>query len=230
MFEIKEAIIEFEKSNEEFHELEESKVGEGFVKASTTPYPTILKKPEIQLLVAIDSKKISKYKHTNVIIYLSFLATIYAQISCREGAIDMIFGKHKLRLLLFGPTNDPPINGELFVINTIDDYVYEHTANMLYDTTHDLEKPLPCYRLIELNEIGCQQVKKNLWTTKHDVVLTHKSKMKVFNDTKHRVKKSSSKNYAWLFKSRFKHHCGKIKGKMVYLYKVKECIPRGLIP
>ncbi|CAI9284552.1 unnamed protein product [Lactuca saligna] len=55
MFEIKEAVIEFEKSNEEFHELEESKVGEGFVEANTTPYPTILKKPEIQLLVVIVS-------------------------------------------------------------------------------------------------------------------------------------------------------------------------------
>ena len=45
MFEIKEAVIEFEKSNEEFHELEESKVGEGFVKANTTLCPIILKKP-----------------------------------------------------------------------------------------------------------------------------------------------------------------------------------------
>ncbi|CAI9282720.1 unnamed protein product [Lactuca saligna] len=146
-----------------------------------------------------------------------------------EDAIDMIFGKHKLRLLLFGPTNDPLINGELFLINTIDDYVYEHTANMLYDTTHNLEKPLPCDRLIELNEIRCQKVKKKLWTTKYDVALTHKSKMKVFHDTKHRVKKSSNTNYVWLFKSRFKRHHGKINEKMVYLYKVKECIPHDLI-
>ncbi|CAI9260047.1 unnamed protein product [Lactuca saligna] len=118
------------------------------------------------------------------------------EISCREGVIDMIFGNHKVRFLLFRPTNDPPISGDMFVINTIDDYVYEHTTNMLYDTTHNLEKHFPCHRLIEFDRVEFQQVKKKLWIKKHDVVLTHKSKMKMLHDTKHRVNKSINKNYA----------------------------------
>ncbi|CAI9262894.1 unnamed protein product [Lactuca saligna] len=142
----------------------------------------------------------------------------------------MIFGKHKLRLLLYGPTNDPPISNDLFVINTVDDYVYEDTANMLYDTTHDLEKPLPCHRLIELNEIACQQVKRKLWTMKHDGMLSYKSNMKMFHDTKHQFKKSINKSYAWLFKSRFKRHRGKIKRKIVDLHKAKKGLPHDLVP
>ncbi|CAI9293384.1 unnamed protein product [Lactuca saligna] len=100
---------------------------------------------------------------------------------------------------------------------------------MLYDTPQDSEKLLSGHRSMELDEIGCQKVNKKLWTTKHDVALTHKSKMKVFHDTKHRVKKSSNKNNAYLFKERFKRYHGKIKGKMVYLYKVKEGMLYGPI-
>ncbi|CAI9265513.1 unnamed protein product [Lactuca saligna] len=40
IFEIKEVVVELEKSNVEFHDLETSKVGEGSVEANTTPYPT----------------------------------------------------------------------------------------------------------------------------------------------------------------------------------------------
>ena len=73
-------------------------------------------------------------------------------------------------------------------------------------------------------------MKKKFWTKKHDVTLTHKSKMKMFHDTKYQVKKSINKSYAWLFKLRFKRHHGKIKCKMVDLHKVKECIPHDVIP
>ncbi|CAI9293385.1 unnamed protein product [Lactuca saligna] len=45
MFQIKEVVIELEKSKEELNELEDSKVGEGFVEANTTPTQQILKKP-----------------------------------------------------------------------------------------------------------------------------------------------------------------------------------------
>ncbi|CAI9279456.1 unnamed protein product [Lactuca saligna] len=100
---------------------------------------------------------------------------------------------------------------------------------MLYDTNYDLEKPFPCHRLIELDEVEFQQVKKKLWTKKHDFALTHKSKMKMFHDTKHRVNKSINKNYAWMFKSRFRRHRGKIRGNMVYLYMVKDVMPHDLV-
>ncbi|CAI9300693.1 unnamed protein product [Lactuca saligna] len=126
LIEIKEVVIEKEKYNEEFHVSQVTKVGEGFVEANTTSYPKTLKKLEPKLLV-MDSKKVAKYKQTNKIVDHPFLATIYSHISCREGAIDMIFGNYKVRFLLFGPTNDPPISGDMFVINTIDDYVYEYT-------------------------------------------------------------------------------------------------------
>ncbi|CAI9273721.1 unnamed protein product [Lactuca saligna] len=172
--EIKEVEIELDKYNEDFHELEDSKVGEGFVEANNIPYPIILKKPETQLFVLTDSKINSKYKQTNLIIDRPLLATIYAQIGCQEGAIDMLFGNHKVRCLVFGPTNDSPISGDLCVINTIHDYAYEHTANMLSDTTLDLEKIFSCNWSKSLDNSGIQHMERNLWNEKHDATHAHK--------------------------------------------------------
>ena len=87
--------------------------------------------------------------------------------------------------MLFGPTNDPPISGELFVINTIDDYVYEHTANMLYGTTHNLEKNLSCNRSKASDDCMRQHKKRRLGNKKHDYTHSQKSKMKVLHDIKY---------------------------------------------
>ncbi|CAI9279310.1 unnamed protein product [Lactuca saligna] len=187
--EIKEVEIELDKYNEDFHELEESKVGEGFVEANTIPYTIILKKHEAQLFVLTDSKINSKYKQTNLIIDRPLLATIYAQIGCHEGAIDMLFGNHKVRCLVFGPTNDSLISGDYCVINTIHDYVYEHTTNMLSDTTLDLEKVFSCNRSKSLDNSGIQHMERKLWNKKHDATHAYKSKMKALHDIKHRLKK-----------------------------------------
>ncbi|CAI9294929.1 unnamed protein product [Lactuca saligna] len=139
MFEIKEVVIELEKYNKALHELEASKVGERFVAANTIPYPTTFKKKTDPQLLLMESKILAKYKQPSIIIDHPFLETIYAHISCQEGVINVTFVSHKLRVLFFGPTNDPPISGDLVLINTIDDYVYEHTANMLNGTAHNLE-------------------------------------------------------------------------------------------
>ncbi|CAI9287946.1 unnamed protein product [Lactuca saligna] len=168
MIERKEAIIELENYNEEFHLLEASKVGEGFVEVGITSYPTTFKKPEPQLLDMMDSKRLNTYKQLNVIIDHPLLATIFSHISCREGAINVTYGNHKVIFIFLGPTNDPPISGELFVINTIDDYVYEHTANMLYGTTHNLEKNLSCNRSKALDDCMSQHKKRRLGNKKHD--------------------------------------------------------------
>lgn len=106
----------------------------------------------------MDFEKVYKYKPPNVIIDLSFLTTIYAQISFWEGETDV----------MFGPTNDPLISDDLFVINTIDDYIYEHTAHMLSDMTYDLEKLLSCKRSKPLDDNTSQQLKRRLQNKKHD--------------------------------------------------------------
>ncbi|CAI9270314.1 unnamed protein product [Lactuca saligna] len=178
----------------------------------------------------MDSKINSKYKQTNLIIDRPLLATIYAQIGCQEGAIDMLFGNHKVRCLVFGPTNDSPISGDYCVINTIHDYVNEHTANMLSDTTLDLEKIFSCNKSKSLDNSAIQHMERKLWNKKHDATHAHKSKMKVLHDIKHRLKKFTRWKDAWLFKTRFKHHCGRIKRNIVDFHKAKKGFPHDQVP
>ncbi|CAI9280226.1 unnamed protein product [Lactuca saligna] len=154
----------------------------------------------------------------------------YSLIGCQEGAIDMLFGNHKVRYLVFVPTNDSPISGDYCVINTIHDYVYEHTANMLSDTTLDLEKIFSCNRAKSLDNSGIQHMERKLWNKKHDATHAHKSKMKVLHDIKHRLKKFTRWKDAWLFKTRFKHHCGRIKRKIVDFHKAKKGFPHDQVP
>ncbi|KAI3499631.1 hypothetical protein L1887_35435 [Cichorium endivia] len=89
--------------------------------------------------VVMDSDTQSKDKQQNVILGRPFLATVNAQISVRDAAIDVTFGNRKLRLQAFGPNANPPNHGDCFMIDTIGDCVHEHTANMLTDIADDLE-------------------------------------------------------------------------------------------
>ena len=59
--EIKEFVNKVEQTNEEFHDSEAPKVGEGYVEANTTPYLTTLKKHEPQLIDVMEKK----YTNTN---------------------------------------------------------------------------------------------------------------------------------------------------------------------
>ena len=57
-----------------------------------------------------------------------------------------------------------------------------------------------------------------------------KSKIKALHDIKHRLKKFTRWKDAWLFKTRFKHHRGRIKCKIVDLYKAKKGLPHDPVP
>lgn len=62
-----------------------SKLGRDPWRLIPPPAQQFWKKHETPFLVVRDSKKLSKYKQPNAVIDYPFLATIYAQISHREG-------------------------------------------------------------------------------------------------------------------------------------------------
>ncbi|KAI3679326.1 hypothetical protein L2E82_51458 [Cichorium intybus] len=220
--------FELETSQIIFQELETPKVGEGSVESNTTPNLTNFKQPKKQILVdifEIDCKRLDILKKPNAIINRPILTTIYAQISCQEGVIDVTFGNQKFELQLFRCTNDPPVGGDLFVINTMDDYFYEHTANMLADTTDDLEKLFSCNRLKDMDKIRSQNVKKRMWKKKHYTIRSYKSKMKVVGGIKSRLKNFTPRRNACQFKTRFKCSFRRLKGKRPGFDKVKVDMP-----
>jgi hypothetical protein len=202
-----------------------SKVGEGLVEVNTTSSPTTLSKPDAQPSVVIDFKRLFMYKKMNVIINRPFLTTIHVQVSSHKSVPDVIFVNQKLKDILFSPTNDPPITDDLFVINTIDDYVYEHTANMLSDTTRKLENCLPRNRSSMLNDLGSPHVIKKLWNKKQDFTFIRRSKVKWRGCKKHRARKFCRKYYAWCCKTRFRRSSGIHKAGRLGLYTVEEGIP-----
>ena len=201
------------------------KVGEGFVEVYTTSSPTTLSKPNAEPFVVTDVKRLCMYKKMNVFINRHFLTTIHAQVSSHKSVIDVIFVNQKLKDILFSPTNDPPITDDLFVINTIDDYVYEHTANMLSDTTRKLENCLPRNRSSMLNDLGSPHVIKKLWNKKQDFTFIRRSKVKWRGCKKHRARKFCRKYYAWCCKTRFRRSSGIHKAGRLGLYTVEEGIP-----
>ncbi|KAL4554174.1 hypothetical protein LXL04_039711 [Taraxacum kok-saghyz] len=132
-----EAEVSLENNQSNMYEPIIPKVGEGLVEVNTTSSPTTLSKPDAQPFVVIDLKRLFIYKQVKDFINRPFLTTIHVQINSHKSVADAIFGNQKLKDIHFSPTNDPPITGELLVINTIDNYVYEHTTNMLSNITHN---------------------------------------------------------------------------------------------
>ncbi|KAI3502748.1 hypothetical protein L1887_31025 [Cichorium endivia] len=216
--------FELETSQTIFHEPETPKVGEGSVESNTTPDLANFKEPKKKIFVdtfVLDSKKLDILKKLHVIINRPILTIIFSQISCQEGVIDMTFGNQKFKLQLFGFTNDPPIGGDLFVINTMDDYFYEHTTNMLADATHDLEKLFSCNRLKDMDNIRSQHVKKRMGKKKHYTTRSYKSKMKVVGGIKSRLKNFTPRRNTFHFKCSFR----RLKGKRPGFDKVKVDMP-----
>ncbi|KAL4561063.1 hypothetical protein LXL04_033225 [Taraxacum kok-saghyz] len=201
------------------------KVGEVLVEVKTTSSPTTLSKPNAEPFVVTNVKRLCMYKKMNVFISRHFLTTIHAQVSSHKSVIDVIFVNQNSKDILFSPTNDPPIVGNLFVINTIHDHVYEHTANMLSDTTCKLENCLPCNRSSILNDLGSPLVMKKMWKKKQDFTFIRRSKVKWRGCKKHRARKFCQKYYAWFCKTRFRRSSGIHKAKRLGLYKVNEGIP-----
>ena len=222
VFESEEVIIDLKESNEKLHDLVITKVGEEFVEVNATPNPTDFKAHKDQPLFVIETKRPSVFKQPNIIIDRPLLSTIYIQNSCQGCTIDVIYGNQKERLLLFEPTDDPLISGDLVVINTIDDYVYEHTANMLSDTSHKLETCLSCFRSKGLE---CPIMKRRFLRKKHDSTYAYKSKMKALHSSKSRIKKSTLRKNVWYYKTRCKHSYGRDKATRLGLYKMKKAIP-----
>ena len=201
------------------------KVGEGLVEVKTTSAPTTLSKPTAQPFVVTEFKSLFMYKKVKDFINRPFLTTIHVQISRHKSAIDVIFENQKLQDILFSPTNDPPITGDLLVINTIDDYVHEHTANMLSDTTRTLENCLPCNRSRMLHNVGNPLAKRKWWKKKQDFIFTRRSKAKGRGYKKRRAMKFCRKNYSQCSKTRLRCSSAEHKAKRLGIYSVKEGIP-----
>ena len=201
--EIEEVVNDFENCNESLHDLEISKVGEGFVEVNTTPIPMDLKanEHEKEPLVVVKSKKLICFKQPHVVINLPLLSTIYIQNSWRDGMINVIFGNQKVRYLSFETTNVPPISG---------------------DTTRNLEKCLSCCRSKALE---CQSMKRKFSRKKHDATYSHKSKMKILHSIKSRSKNFTRRKILWFHKTRFKRYHGRHKARRFGFYKVKESMP-----
>ena len=217
--------VSLENNQSDLYEPIIPKVGEGLVEVNTTSSPTTLSKPDAQLSVVIDLKRLFIYKKVKDFINRPFLTSIHVQINSHKSVADTIFGNQKSKNILFIPTNDPPITGDLLVINTIDDYVYEHTANMLSDTTRISENCLPCNRSRMLNDFGRPLVMKKMWNKKQDFIFARRSKVKGHGCKKRRARKFCRKYYSQCFKTRLRCSSAKHKARWLGLYTVKQGIP-----
>ncbi|KAL4567248.1 hypothetical protein LXL04_022825 [Taraxacum kok-saghyz] len=196
----------------------ECQVMEGLVEINTTSSPTIVSKPDAQPFVVIDLKRLFIYKQVKDFINRPFLTTIHAQVSRHKSAIDVIFINQELIDILFSSTNNPPITGELLVINTIDDYVHEHTANMLSDTTRTLENCLPCNRSRMMHDFGNPLAMRKRWKKKQDFIFTRRSKAKGRGYKKRRARKFCRNNYSHCSKTRLRCSSAKHKAKRLGPY------------
>ncbi|KAK1417596.1 hypothetical protein QVD17_26726 [Tagetes erecta] len=148
------------------HKLPRGVLADVIVKVADFYYP-------VDFLV-LDSECQYTDRQPNVILGRPFLATVNAQINCREGAVDFTFGNRKIRLNVFKHAPNAPINSDCFMADLIDGCVHSYTSRVisgdpleqfLFDEQVNMDEDASMKQLQEEFVMGLEE-DRPLWTHK----------------------------------------------------------------